>query len=66
MMRTPLWGKHTNAEGHEGESGRIMLHQPLKEEFLFLKEDFIFSKKPLSLNPNFVREHSYYVCFLVS
>lgn len=44
MMRTPLWGKHTNAEGHEGESGRIMLHQPLKEEFLFLKEDFILAR----------------------
>lgn len=41
-MWTPLWGKHTNAEGNEGESGWIMLYQPLKEDFLFLKEDFYF------------------------
>lgn len=49
MMQTPLWGKHTNTEGHEGESSWIMLYQSLSEGRLF-----IFSKSPLSLDSSFV------------
>lgn len=69
MAWTPLW-EHTNAKGQEEESGRIMLHQLLKKDFLFLKEgffsSFFSSKSSLSLILFLLENIPIMFCFFVS